>query len=39
VFNEVTANVRVDNNEESYETMKRHLDEALKEVSVWKKRR
>ena len=25
--------------EESYETMKRYLDEALKEVSVWKKRR
>jgi hypothetical protein len=25
--------------EESYETMKRYSDEALKEVSVWKKRR
>jgi hypothetical protein len=25
--------------EESYETKKRYLDEALKEVSVWKKRR
>ena len=25
--------------EESYETMKRYFDEALKEVSVWKKRR
>ena len=25
--------------EESYETMKRYLDKALKEASVWKKRR
>jgi hypothetical protein len=24
--------------EESYETMKRYLDEALKEVSLWKRR-